>query len=247
MAYGMRIKNDSGVYQIDDTYKNLQFISKTTVTSGMTQVDSGTTYTGKKDYWYYDIVVTGGVSPVIAVNGNTGDYVSVAAATVSGSTFTFRVFAASNVTFVYYVFDVYSGAAPTGTYGLTVKDSAGDVTFTSARGMFIPVQFVSTDYMEDVKSTSLTGGRTYAVVTVAPGRQSTAWQQIGDPKAEPSPTANECSQGYSLGGFKLNGTSLYTHAWFMQWYDQFQGDSFECALFTDDEDNISLVIDVTYL
>lgn len=238
MPVGFQAINDSGVYQIDDTYKNIQLITKASVTS-MTQVSSGTLYNGIKSYWYYDIVVSSATNPVVALNGNTTQWLIVGAVNISGNTYTFRVFSDSDVDFTYYVFDV-----PTisGTVGLEVYNSSGELQFTATRGSFKPTNQVTTSNSENDKSTTLASGKTYAVVTVRPGRFASSFSIVGDPKI---PTPNECGQQYYIGGFKLNGTSLTTNSAPVLWFDQYRGDDFSCGLITDEEDQSVLVIDVS--
>lgn len=238
MAVGLQVINDNGVYQIDDTYKNIQLISKTSVTA-MTQVSSGTLYNGIKSYWYYDIVVSSATNPVVALNGNTTQYLIVGAVNISGSTYTYRVFSDQDVDFTYYVFDV---PTTSGTVGLEVYNSSGELQFTATRGPFKPVTQVTTVNLDNDKSTTLASGKTYAVVTVLPGRQAVSSSVVGDPKI---PTPSECVQQYLIGGFKLNGTALTTNSSPILWFDQYRGDDYSCGLITDEEMQVVLVIDVS--
>jgi|694.fasta_scaffold00761_44 hypothetical protein len=238
MPVGMQVTNDNGVLQIDDTYKNIQLISKTSVTS-MTQVSSGTLYNGTKAYWYYDIVVSSATNPVIALNGNTTQWLIIGAVNISGSTYTFRVFSDADVDFTYYVFDV---PTTSGTVGFEVYNSSGELQFTATRGAFKPTNQITTTIADGNKSTTLASGKTYAVVTVRPGRYASSSSVIGDPKI---PTPDECSQQYYIGGFKLNGTALTTNASPVLWFDQYRGDDFSCGLISGEEAQIVLVIDVS--
>lgn len=238
MPIGLEVLNDNGVYQIDDTYKNIQLISKVNVTS-MTQVSSGTLYNGIKSYWYYDIVVSSATNPVVALNGNTTQWLIVGAVNISGSTYTYRVFSDADVDFTYYVFDV---PTVSGSVGFEVYNSSGELQYTAGRAPFKPTNQVTTSNSENDKSTTLASGKTYAVVTMRSGRAAVSSSTVGDPKI---PTPDECSQQYYIGGFKLNGTALTTNSSPVLWFDQYRGDDFSCGLITSEENQVVLVIDVS--
>lgn len=240
MAAGLQVTNDSGVFQIDDTYRNLQFISKTAVTA-MTHVVSGSLSTGYIDYWYYDITVSSATNPVVALASDDSNWIVVGAVNISGGTWTFRVYSYADADFTYYVFDVPTAS---GTVGLEVFNSSGVLQYTSGRGPFRPVQLVRTTSGEGPKTTSLPGGRTYACATVQPGRVANAMSNIGDPK-EGIPS--ECSQYHYTGGFRLSGTTLYTAESMMNWYALYKVNDFSCGLMSGYDDNLTLAIDVTNL
>lgn len=243
MPAGLQAINDSGVFQIDDTYRNMQLVSKTSVTA-MTQVSYGGSYDGIVNYWYKDIVVTDAVNPVIALNGNTTQWLIIGAVNISGSTWTFRVFSDADVDFTYYVFDVYQGTPPTSGVGLEVYNSAGQLQYTSARFPLRAVQQVVTSSLDATKTTTLSSGPTYAIVTQRPGLVSSGFYTLPDPCASP-PISAECAQQNYCGGFKLNGVTLSTNAGAFQWFDQYRSSSYECGFFVGDELQRVLVIDVT--
>lgn len=239
MTAGLQVINDSGVFQIDDTYKNLQLISKTAVTT-MTQVASGSMSAGLYGYWYYDIVVTSATNPVVALGGNASNWLIVGAVNISGGTWTFRVYSDSDVDFTYYVFDV---PTTSGSFGLEVFNSSGALQYTSGRYPFRPVQLVTAVIGDGEKTTTLASGRTYAIATVATGRTAAASSSVGDPKI---PTPDECSQYHYIGGFKINGVTLKQVMGAVNWYQQYRSDSYECGLISGYEGEIAvLVVDVT--
>jgi hypothetical protein len=239
MPVGFQAINDSGVYQIDDTYKNLQLITKASVTA-MTQVNTGILYSGLTQYWYYDIVVTSATNPVVALNGNATQWLIIGAVNISGGTWTFRVYSNADVDFTYYVFDV---PTVSGTVGLEVYNASGQLQFTSGRYPFRVQQGVTTVAADGDKVTTLTSGRTYAIATIYPGRAAVSGFEVGDPKI---PTPSYCMQQHYIGGFKLNGVTLTTNLAPVLWYDQYQGDDWDCGLVTGSDDaQRVLVLDVT--
>lgn len=239
MPVGFESKNTYGVYQIDDTFKNIQLVAgPTTVTSSMTQVNTGSTYNGKIDYYYYDITVNNATNPVIAIRPTA---CTVARLSISGSTWTFRVFASSNETFTYYVFD-----APTtsGNFGLEVYNSSGELQFASSRKPFKPIQLITTTAGDGIKTTTLSSGTTYAGVIVSPGVNAFGYSQIGDPKADP-PTNDESEQVYELGSFTIADNVITTSIYSIQWYYQFRGDDYTIYVTGGSSQQQILIIDVT--
>lgn len=235
MTAGLQITNDGAVIQIDETYRNIQLITKVAVTA-MTQ------YTADPDktYWYYDITVTGGVAPILAINGNPTTYVIAGPPVDAGSgTFYFRVFSPVDADFTYYIFD-YPTAS--GTFGLEVSDATGALAYTSGRYPFKPVSVIDTLITDNLKTTTLSSGPTYAVVTLKPGVKGFSDSYIGEICTG---SGAFCQQDDWMGGFKVDANVIYSHAWSYQWRHTYQSGSIYCGIFTGDEDQQLLILDVT--
>jgi hypothetical protein len=238
MPTGFQCINDYGVFQIDDTYKNIQLKTKTNVTS-MTQVNTGSIPDGKIDYWYYDIVVTSAGNPVIAINGNTTQYVSVGSLNISGGTWTFRVFSDVDADFTYYVFD---NPTSSGSFGLEVRNSSNEVQYSSGLGPFRVTQKIVTPTLSG-GTTTLPSGKTYAIVFARPGYSSFGFSNPPPPCQDP-PDPGSCEQYYYLGAAKLNGVTLTTD--YFTWFQQARNDD-QCGFMSGSDDQELYVIDVTNL
>lgn len=131
MATGIRINNDSGTTQIDETYFNLVLIDKFTATIS-TPVTTA-----------YDYTVSGDIV-AIAVKVYPETF-TVTTCSVSGSTWTFRLSFYNNpLTTGTCTFTVYAFArppTPTETVGLKVLNASGAVIFHS---QFKPLRVVAT-------------------------------------------------------------------------------------------------------
>jgi len=96
MTVGLRVRNGSNVYQIDETYQNYVFKTKGSSTTN-------TLYT--YNLYYRDISVSDCIAPIIAIK-SAGAFV-ILGGQVSGSTWTWRVLLVGNASaFDYYVFDI---------------------------------------------------------------------------------------------------------------------------------------------
>jgi hypothetical protein len=211
MAVGFQSISNSGTYQITDAYINIQLKTKSTITMSATTYDGGTQDYGEVLFYYYDVVITNAISPMIAINCT--DFVSVIKLDISGSTWTYRLAAATAVTLTYYVLD--KGVTSTN-FGLAIYDSTGALSFSSAdKNLDIKAYITGltqyTDQPGTVSETrwyegsiTLTAGRTYAFIPGPSGAQintvtiSTPGKNPGDP-----PTYSASSSKW-YGGAKVN-------------------------------------------
>jgi hypothetical protein len=116
MTAGLQVIGPSSVLQIDETFRNLAFIQKGTV--------SGNPAT---------LVLSNRTTPVLALGGdNLGAIWSVS---VSGSTYTYTIYTSGTVT--YYLFDV-PPTPPLHGAGLQVFTSAGLIAFDSEQRYMKP-------------------------------------------------------------------------------------------------------------
>jgi hypothetical protein len=190
MTAGFESINDAGTYQITDSYPNVQFKSKATVTMSSTTYVTGGPSFGDISFYYYDVVVTGAIYPVVALAST--DFVSLTKLTISGTTWTYRIASAVAATITYYVFD---RAPTTANYGLEIYDASGNLTFSSASKNMDMKSYLSSFtyytpsgaaayYASDI---TMTSGRTYAIVPGPSGNQymsigvSTPGKNPGDP------------------------------------------------------------------
>jgi hypothetical protein len=192
MTAGFQSINDSGTYQITDSSPNIQFKSKATVTMSASRYLGGTFAYGSILFYYYDVVVTSAVNPMVAISCT--DYVGTQLVSISGSTWTYRIVAATAVTFTYYIFDqVLSSTSPG--YGLEVYNSSGSIIFSSmSKNLNMKAYIGAFTYYTPSgnaayygSSTTMTSGATYAVVHGPCGNQymsigvSTPGKNPGDP------------------------------------------------------------------
>lgn len=215
MPVGFQSLSSSGTFQITDSYFNLQLKTKATVTMTATTYDGGTQDYGEVLFYYYDIVITNAVAPMIALSCT--NYISVINLTISGSTWTYRVAAGTGVTFTYYVLD--RGVTSTN-FGLAIYDSSGNLSFSSADKNIDIKAFITglTQYTDQPGtiyetrwyegSITLSAGRTYAFIPGPSGAQvntvtiSTPGKNPGDP-----PTYSASSHKW-YGGCRINSNVI---------------------------------------
>jgi hypothetical protein len=167
VAFGVKFVNDAGTVQVDENYANLALRAKATVTTTTLApvVGGGTSYV--------DVVYTGGSTPMLALS-----CAALAAApqlTVSGTTFTWRVYVlgAVGTAVTYYVFD--RPAASTETHGVRVRDAAGSLTFDSGQKYLRVIDTVDLAGSGGVGTKQYPAGKAYAVAAVKPGVQVTGF------------------------------------------------------------------------
>lgn len=152
MATGIKIYNDSGTVQIDENYKNLVLIAKT---SGTVSVP-GTTGTG-----YVDWTVTANVACIAVVVWP--ETFMVLGSLVSGGTWTFRVQFYNNPdttgTCNYTLYAFGNPPTPTDTVGLKVLDASSNLIFHS---QFKPLRILSVQ--TNLSSSSAPSGRIIAAM-----------------------------------------------------------------------------------
>lgn len=128
MAFGIRVLNDAGTIQIDDTYRNMALRTKT-----VTATTSYVPGTQSSFASYVDVSFTDCDKPMFAVRC-TARAASIAYVTTSGSTQTARVVVEGNdsvgTSVAVYHFDTPLPLT-TPHWGVRVKDAAGLVTFDS--------------------------------------------------------------------------------------------------------------------
>lgn len=131
MATGIKIYNDAGTVQIDETYSNLVLIDKQTITASM----SGPSIV-------YEYSVTADVA-AIAVQAYPETFITKSAG-VSGSTWTFRITlfnitgTTGTCTFTVYAFG--KPPTPTETVGIKVYNASGGLVFHS---QFKPLRIIA--------------------------------------------------------------------------------------------------------
>ena len=212
MTAGFQSINDSGTYQITDSSPNIQFKSKATVTMSASRYLGGSFTTGAILFYYYDVVITSAVNPMVAVASTS--YVGTQLVSISGSTWTYRIVAASAVTFTYYIFDqVLSSVSPG--YGLEVYNSSGTIVFSSANKNLNIQGFIGgfTYYTPEGEAAyygsavTMTSGPTYAVVHGPCGNQ---YLSIGitSPAKPPDPPTYSGSAWGQYGGTKINSNII---------------------------------------
>lgn len=165
VTVGIQVKNDSSIFQIDETYKNFQ----------LTNASSGTTSNsyndGNYNYYYYDYTITNAVNPIIALYC-ANRYVVVTAITKSGATWTFRIASEFNDASVnIYVFDVITTSPHN--YGLQIFNSAAELVYHSGNK---PLRIVDVITVDVSNPHTYTSGRTYAVAFLFPGFQQDGYE-----------------------------------------------------------------------
>ncbi|WP_375188418.1 hypothetical protein [Sphingobium yanoikuyae] len=132
MPYGLKVINTSGTVQVDETYRNLELISKTTISTSAHGSSGGSAVmTGS----HFTVTVTGGVNPIVAT-ACSAEWVGLdgKGSSRSGSTFTFHFYCsgAAGTSVTVYVFDTPSTpSTPSSNYGLEVKNAAGARCYNS--------------------------------------------------------------------------------------------------------------------
>lgn len=157
MAFGIQIRNTAGSIQIDENYKNLALVAKSTI---VTTVSGGG--------WSHVDLTISGVHPVLALRCTTAAcyYYYV---TNSGSSWTYRLFVnnatAGADTITYYVFDEPPAPVMSG-FGMLVFNAAGEVTFDSRHKYLRVEDFVEHPHTE--ADLTFTAGRQYAAILSKP-------------------------------------------------------------------------------
>lgn len=238
MAAGLIVYNDDGIYQIDDTYKNVQLLTKGTVSGGsMSYADIAET---GEYFYYYDVTVAMNLTnPIIAINGNATNY-AVAGAPVhqGGGTYKWRIFAGVNTGFSWYVFDQPQSLG----FGMEIKNSANELKFVAGLLPFKPISQILTDAATSPATTTLTSGRVYAVVTLAPGLQGNGESYAGDVCTG---EGSYCAQQTWSGAFKVDGHVITSHSSAFQWQDLYISGEIFCGPNNGAIEQRLLVIDVT--
>jgi len=116
MTYGLSVSNTAGSVQIDNTYRNMSLQQKTAYSLGA----GGET----------TITQTNSVNPMLFFRPTSGS-VGVIYVSLSGSTFTWRIRAASASSGDVYIFDEPNAALTSG-YGMRVFNSSGSDIFNSS-------------------------------------------------------------------------------------------------------------------
>lgn len=155
MPEGIQVYNDSGILQIDGTFRNLSLISTGSILCNNTSTEIPATYG--------DVVVPNSTSPLLAFPG-IGNGVTCTVISVSGSNRTFRVFYEGNVsvTIPYYVFDV-PDSTPT-TFGLQVYNSSGQLCFDAAKKYMRVLDFYTNNPVFPNSVSKTYPGKTVALI-----------------------------------------------------------------------------------
>lgn len=169
MPAGIRIRNDAGAIQIDETYVNFVLVGKGSTTIATTYFAAGGT--AGRTVYRTDITVTGRTAPLLAIKSSQA--VVVEKVTVSGGSWTWRVLANATTSIDWYCFDL-APVEETDTFGLAVFNAAGDPVFhSSQKPLRIAAAFGYGDgdgfYIDTVPAVSLTAGRAYAAIQLAMG------------------------------------------------------------------------------
>lgn len=137
MSFGLQLVNDNGQTLISDSTYNLVYIGKATY-NGQTYTGPSPAYGAAGEYWVNEYTYTIYSSrPVVPfIHSATGDFYCVNSMTISGNTYTIRVFSRSAPT-IYCFSRIAPGAVATG-YGLAVYDSNGELAFSTSENHMIP-------------------------------------------------------------------------------------------------------------
>ena len=237
MVAGLIVFNDDGIYQIDDTYKNVQLLTKGVVAS-MLYYDNAET----GQYFYYaDVTVALNlVNPVIAINGNPSNFIIAGFPEhQGGGTYKWRVFSNVNASFSWYVFDEPQSTVG---FGMEVRNSSNQLKFVAGLLPFKPIVQITSTNANSPATTTLSSGRTYAVVTLAPGVNG-----IGDSSPGDICTGYGayCSQRVWTGAFKVNNNVITSHIAAFMWQDLYISGGLFCGPNNGSVEQRLLVIDVT--
>lgn len=145
MTAGLQVLNDSGVLQIDETYRNMV-------------VRSHSTFATLGDH---TVSLNPGVSPLVAIRSVAAPGMFVKSATLAGSSWSWVVNGIGDV----YIFDVPPAPSLHG-QGLQVFDGAGNISFDSGYDYLKP-KFVS--IFQPIVSLG-DGGAAQTFPNVVPGR-----------------------------------------------------------------------------
>ena len=120
MAYGAKFVNDSGTIQIDDTFQNYEL--KTAGTISVPAYGS-----------YGTVTYTGSTKAIIAIRPQNGFGVVIRSVVYNSGTGikTWRFWTDTACNLDYYIFDVPDQTTPLPTYGMVLRDAAGQITFRS--------------------------------------------------------------------------------------------------------------------
>lgn len=124
MPEGIQVINDSGILQIDSTYRNLCLkTAGVAVTSTLsTEIPAS----------YIDVSISNSVAPLLGFTATT-EGVTCTVISVVGSTVVFRIFSqgAVGTSIPYYVFDVPDGTGSN--FGMQVYNASGQLCFDAAK------------------------------------------------------------------------------------------------------------------
>lgn len=141
MAYGFRIRTDSGITQIDDTFQNLAFITKGTVTMNQNGASNGN---HPSQYVVYgSLTVTGRDTPLIAIRSGVPTGFRKIVNQGGGQwyyEFSFDGAYGASATVDWYLFD---RPPATGGYGIRIKDASNREVFNSNNRYMRPKAFVT--------------------------------------------------------------------------------------------------------
>lgn len=231
MDYGIRIVNDSGTVQIDDTYTALCLFQKGTATFVEQPLPSHASGSFSTREHQATITIAGANNPVMAIRSDY--YCNIISRKNNGDgTWTFVVDgepASSGQAFDWYVFDNQPPAAAG--WGLNARNAAGQVAFSSdARPMrfvdlFSAVCAFNTQTPPAPQSFSYGAGRVYAFL---PGRVASTYnwfaQNITQEKYLFVCGGKTTADGVSAGQMKaydyvFSNTSTPNFGWTTQDYD----------------------------
>lgn len=158
MAFGAKIINTASSVQIDQDFKNLALVAKSTIV---------TTVSSPSGYSYVDLTISG-VNPVLALRCTTRAcyYFYV---TNSGSNWTYRIYVnnatAGADTITYYVFDEPPAPVMSG-FGMVIFNASAQPCFDSRHKYLRVETFVEHPHTE--ADLTFTAGRSYAAVLSRP-------------------------------------------------------------------------------
>ena len=160
MPVGFQVIGDSGVFQIDGGYCNLQMAEKGSVVTNASAGVNGSSYSfpARSDL----------VTPILMIGGGNYGFVSRAK---SGSSWglMIAVNAPIGTSVPYYIFDQPPQSPPAHGYGLQVLDQYGRVLFDAE---YAPMRVVSFGSVASAATGAIytgTAGRTYAVANLIDG------------------------------------------------------------------------------
>lgn len=182
MPAGIEVRNDAGVLQIDETYINFTLVSQGTATTSTFYYTGGGS-PGASVY-YADVTVTGRTSPMLAIRSSAAVYIE--RISISGGSWTWRVLAASGVSFDWFCFDL-TPAGSLDTFGLEVFNASGVRVFHSSQK---PMR-IAGEYgydgdgftIDSVPAVNLDPTKSYAVVLLKQGYGEWVQDDVSDQRA----------------------------------------------------------------